>query len=93
MYEVTNLNDSGEGSLREALERASGHRTIVFDIAGTIELDSDIGVWNPYVTVDGLSAPSPGITLRHYGLGIRAHDVKIYHLRIHIGDGNKEGDP
>jgi len=90
---VTTLADSGEGSLRQALELTKTPRRIVFDIAGTIELGSAIAVRNPHVTVDGLSAPAPGITLKHYGLKIRTHDVSIHHVRIHVGDGNKEHDP
>lgn len=81
---VTTLADSGPGSLREAL--AAGHRTIVFDVAGDIDLESYLFVNGPYVTIDGLSAPEPGITLRGRGLVIRgtrgAHDVVVRGLRV-----------
>ncbi len=79
---VANLNDSGPGSLREAV--AGGNRTVVFDVAGTIALSNDITIRSSFVTVDGLSAPSPGITLRGAGLIIRgpAHDMVIRGLRI-----------
>jgi pectate lyase len=81
---VTTLDDAGPGSLREAL--AGGRRTIVFDVAGDIVLRDHLFVGGPYVTIDGLSAPPPGITLRHRGLVIRgtrgAHDVIVRGLRV-----------
>jgi pectate lyase len=81
---VTTLADSGKGSLREALRQ--GHRTIVFDVAGEIALTSHLYVGGPFVTIDGLSAPAPGITLRGHGLIIRgnrgAHDVVVRGLRV-----------
>ena len=87
---VTNLNDSGPGSLRAAL--SAGNRTIVFDVAGDIVLTEPLTV-RAFVTIDGLSAPEPGITLRNRGLLIRgsrgAHDVIVRGLRIRdaVGDG------
>jgi pectate lyase len=63
---VTNLNDSGPGSLRDAV--AVGNRCVVFDVAGTINLSSRIEVRGANVTIDGFTAPSPGITLRNYEL-------------------------
>ena len=65
---VTNLNDSGSGSLRAAL--LYGNRRIVFDLAGTINLSSALNVRGSYVTIDGSSAPSPGIAIRQAGLRI-----------------------
>jgi hypothetical protein len=91
---VTNLNDSGSGSLRAALT-ASGPRVVIFETSGTIVLDSDITISNPYVTVAGQTAPSPGITIRGAtnatvsagGITITTHDVLIQHVRIRPGDG------
>jgi hypothetical protein len=92
---VTNLDDSGPGSLRRAL--SGGERTIVFDVAGTIELADTLHVRGAFVTIDGSTAPPPGITLRHHGLAIHgqggayydcgdscddAHDVIVTGLRI-----------
>jgi hypothetical protein len=88
---VTNLQDSGPGSLREALAR--GDRTIVFDVGGEILLERRLEVNGPYVTIDGSTAPPPGITLRNHGLVIyghrSAHDVIVTGLRIRdaAGDG------
>ena len=81
---VTNLNDSGPGSLREALSQ--GHRTVVFDVAGDIELQDFLYVRGPYVTIDGFTAPAPGITLRNRGLIIRGnrggHDIIVRGIRV-----------
>ncbi len=67
---VTNLNASGPGSLRDAV--SSGRRTVKFDVAGTIHLpeDAPIALGGPYITIDGSSAPSPGITLQGAGFDI-----------------------
>ena len=80
---VTNLLEDGPGSLREALE-ADGPRTVLFDVAGTIKLHRPIGIENPYITVDGQSAPAPGITIMtDYEFRIsNTHDVVIRYLRI-----------
>jgi pectate lyase len=81
---VTTLESSGHGSLRAAL--SEGHRVVVFDVAGDIHLDDHLYVKGPYVTIDGFSAPAPGITLRNRGLIIRgsenAHDVVVRGIRV-----------
>lgn len=86
---VTSLASRGPGTLREALSR-QGPRQIVFDIAGIIDLGGDnISIEEPFVTVAGQTAPSPGITIIRGGLIIRGHDVIIQHLRIRSGDLNE----
>jgi pectate lyase len=85
IYRVTNLNSSGPGSLREAVE-ASGPRTVVFEVSGTIEDGAYLTIRNPYITIAGQTAPSPGITLKGTTLRIWTHDVLIRHLRIRVGD-------
>src|SRR5262245_2672041 len=83
---VTNLTDSGEGSLRAALLTA-GPRVVIFETSGNIALQSDICVTEPYVTLAGQTAPSPGITLQGFGIQWYTHDVLMQHLRIRPGDG------
>lgn len=86
VYEVTNLNDSGPGSLREAVE-AKGPRTVVFRVGGVIELKSKLVVRHPYLTVAGQTAPGDGICVTNYTFGCSdTHDVIIRHVRIRIGD-------
>lgn len=82
---VTNLSDSGAGSLREAAQ-ASGPRVVIFDVSGTIYLQQDIVIREPFVTIAGQTAPTPGITLAHAGLRVKSHDVLVQHLRVRPGD-------
>ena len=89
---VTNLADSGPGSLRAAVE-ASGPRTILFDIGGTIRLERPLRVREGRVTIAGQSAPGGGITLRDQPLLIEADDVVVRYLRVRLGDvGRTESD-
>ncbi|MFV0366446.1 MAG: polysaccharide lyase family 1 protein [Mangrovibacterium sp.] len=85
VYHVTNLNDQGAGSLREAIE-ATGARTVVFNVAGTIELESMLTISNPYITIAGQTAPNGGICLKNFPLHItNAHDVVVRYLRVRPG--------
>ena len=78
---VTNLNDAGFGSLREALKK-EGPRVIVFDIGGAIELESDLRIEKPNVTIAGQSAPAPGITFHGHSLKIRTSNVVVQHITV-----------
>ncbi len=82
---VTNLNDSGPGSLRQAV--SAENRIVVFRVGGTIELESPLGVHHPYITIAGQTAPGGGICLKNYPLRVtRTHDVVIRYLRCRHGD-------
>lgn len=83
---VVNLNGSGSGSLREAIA-ATGPRIVVFEVGGTIDLEGhSIGVNEPFLTVAGQTAPSPGITIIRGGFHVDTHDVLMRHIRVRPGD-------
>ncbi len=85
MLRVTHLGDAGPGSLRAAVE-ATGPRTVVFDIGGTIRLASPLTVRRGRITIAGQTAPGGGITLRDQPLIIAADDVVVRHIRSRLGD-------
>lgn len=85
---VTNLNDSGTGSFREAVK--SGNRIIVFDVAGAIALKSDLK-FADNITILGQTAPSPGITLRYYTVQPGNNNI-IRFLRIRRGQEKNIND-
>ncbi|HEV8523544.1 MAG TPA: hypothetical protein VGQ71_03505, partial [Terriglobales bacterium] len=90
---VTNLNDSGPGSLREAIE-TKGPRTVIFRVGGLIETRGLV-VREPYLTIAGQTAPGDGICIRKNGSSgdasfavLATHDVIIRFLRFRAGNNS-----
>jgi pectate lyase len=87
IYHVTTLADGGPGSLRDGIFNRTGPRIIVFDVGGTITMTNTFKLNSPYLTINGETAPAPGITItktddtnQFFISG--THDIIIRHLRF-----------
>ena len=85
---VTNLNDSGTGSFRQAV--SSANRIVVFDVAGVIALKSNLS-FKDNITILGQTAPYPGITLRYYTVQPGANNI-IRFIRFRRGQEKDVND-
>ena len=80
---VTNLNDSGQGSLRQAVS-GSSRKIVVFDVGGVIALNSDLKI-GANTTILGQTAPYPGITVRYYTVRPDADNIIMRFIRVRRG--------
>lgn len=84
-FVVSNLNDSGPGSFREACE-AGGPRIVVFNVAGIIKLKERVRIRAPYITIGGSTAPGDGVCIAGNTVELETHDVIIRHMRFRRGE-------
>jgi hypothetical protein len=92
VFKVSSLGDSGPKSLRYCVEQKTP-RICVFEISGSLLLESSIKIKEPYLTIAGQTSPAPGIVLLGAGIEIHTHDVLIQHLAVRPGDGAKGPPP
>jgi hypothetical protein len=89
VFIVSNLNDDGPGSLREAVT-AKMPRMVVFAVSGTIHLQSKLEI-KDNITIEGQTAPGDGICLADYSAGIAGNNIIVRYLRFRMGDKNQRG--
>ena len=87
---VTNLNDSGTGSFRQAV-RGTEKKIVVFDVGGVIALKSDLNI-DANTTILGQTAPAPGITLRYYTVNPNGNNIVVRFIRMRRGSEKNVND-
>ena len=87
---VTNLNDSGAGSFRNAVS-GSSKKIVVFDVGGVIALKSNLNI-GANTTILGQTAPAPGITLRYFTVNPNGNNIIIRYLRFRRGQEKDVND-
>jgi len=90
VYEVTNLNNSGPGSFRDAVSQSN--RTVVFRVSGTIRLQSRLDVLGNNITIAGQTAPGDGICVRDFPMRISGNNVIVRFIRSRMGDVGEAQD-
>lgn len=96
VYHVTNLEDSGDGSLRDAIKtkKVDVPRTVVFDVSGAIKLKKELRIEGVKgLTLAGQTAPGGGITLRDHGVIFsQCSDIVVRFMRFRLGDETKTSE-
>ena len=93
VYHVTSLEDGDfPGTFRHAVTQ-NGPRTVVFNVAGTIFLNSNLNIENDDLTIAGQTAPGQGICIARYPVTVNASNVIIRYMRFRVGnEGGGEPD-
>jgi hypothetical protein len=86
---VSNLNDNGPGSFREAVQK-NIKRIIMFSVSGNIKLKSPLNIENGNLTIAGQSSPGDGICITAYPVSVNADNVIIRYIRFRLGDESKQ---
>ncbi len=89
VYHVTNLNDSGEGSFRDAVSK--DNRIIVFDVSGMIDLSSRVSISGDNLTILGQTAPGDGICFRGNSVKVNGNNIILRYLRFRVGSKLADG--
>ncbi|HZZ27665.1 MAG TPA: hypothetical protein VFE46_06620 [Pirellulales bacterium] len=88
VYHVANLNDSGPGSLRDAVSK--GNRMVVFDVGGYVELESPLSVASN-ITLAGQTAPGDGIGTKNYEASFSgSQNIIVRYMRFRQGETPKQ---
>ncbi|HTE11420.1 MAG TPA: hypothetical protein VK645_10625, partial [Chitinophagaceae bacterium] len=89
VYIVSNLNDKGAGSFREAAE-AKNARMVVFAVSGTIHLETKLSIKGD-ISIAGQTAPGDGICLADQPVGLGGDNIIIRYIRFRMGDKYQRG--